>query len=407
MAPRTFLARQPIFDGQCKVVGYELLYRSSEINAYQPDADPEQATASTILHSLTTFGIDRLTRGRRGFINVTREMLLSGQVEILPPQSVVLELLEDIRSEPEILQACRGLRSKGYRLALDDFELRTDTEPLLRVADIVKVDLRKTPAGLRKRLAAASTRLNVSLLAEKVESWDELVMIRDEGFSYFQGYFYARPEMLEGRALHASRLGAVRLMAIVAQPEIDFDAAEDLFSKEVDYSYRLLRYINSAAFAVRERVKSLRQALVLLGESGIRRFASLLALTLLAADKPHELVVSSLVRARVCELVANQAGYEEESGGFFITGLFSLLDALLDQPMEKAIEELALATEIRAALLGEEGPHRHALELAQAMELADWGRVASSARRLGIPVDDTASALWDALDWARDIDGVV
>jgi EAL and modified HD-GYP domain-containing signal transduction protein len=407
MAPTTFLARQPIFDGQCKVVGYELLYRASAVNAFEPGADPDQASASTILHSLTTFGIDRLTRGRRGFINVTREMLLSGQVEILPPQTVVLELLEDIRSEPEILDACRALRGKGYRLALDDFELRTDTEPLLRIADIVKVDLRKTSAELRRRLAAASKRLNISLLAEKVETWDELSEIRGEGFSYFQGYFYAHPEMLEGRALHASRLGAVRLMELVAGPEIDFDAAEDLFSKEVDYSYRLLRYINSAAFAVRERVKSLRQALVLLGESGIRRFASLLALTMLAADKPHELVVSSLVRARVCELVALRAGYEEDSGSFFITGLFSLLDALLDQPMEKAIDELALAPEIRGALLGQAGPRREALEMARAMELADWGRVGYGARRLGIAVDDTASALWDALDWAREVDAAV
>lgn len=407
MAPSSFLARQPIFDDRFQVIGYELLYRSSPINAYQPDDDPEQATASMILHGLTTFGIDRLTRGRLAFINLTRDMLLAGHAEILPAEHVVLEVLEDVTAEPEILQACRDLKTKGYRLALDDFRLREDTKELLPLADIVKVDFLQSGPGQRAALRQGLREGRPRMLAEKIESYEEVAQARSEGFHYFQGYFYARPEMMQGRPLHASRFGAVRLMELIGQSEIDFDAAEELFSKEVDYSYRLLRYINSAAFGVRERVKSLRQALVLLGESGIRRFASLLALTMLAADKPHELVVCSLVRARTCEVVAREAGYGAESGAFFITGLFSMLDVLLDQPMDQAIEELALATEIRSALLGEPGPHLGALELARAVELADWERVSLEAQRLGVPLDETADALWKALEWAHQIDEVV
>lgn len=407
MAPDVFLARQPIFDVNFKVVGYELLYRSSRLNLYEEKQDPDRASASTIMHTLTTFGIEKLTRGRRVFINFTRDMLLSGQAEILPPGAVVVELLEDMLVDSEVLAACRDLRQKGYQIALDDFELTANTQTLLRVADIVKVDFRTTTHSERERIRRASQSRELQFLAEKIETWDEFRTAKDEGYTQFQGYFYSRPEMLRGRGLHVTKMAAVRLMSLAAQPEIDLDAVEELFSREVEYSYRLLRYINSAAFAIRESVRSLRQALVLIGESGIRRFASLLAMTILAADKPHELVVSSMVRARMCELIASHVETEHPRGSYFMTGLFSSLDALLDQPMDAATAELALAPEIREALLGEPGHLKSALDLTKALELADWDQADRHARDLGLSVDGAANTVWDALSWAQEVETAV
>jgi len=403
VAPTAFLARQPIFDDGLHVVGYELLYRSSERNEFD-GSDAAQATAATILHYLTTFGIEKLTRGCHAFINIDKETLLNGDVALLPADHVVIELLETIDVDADVVEACQRLVGAGYRIALDDFRPDSSNRRLLPLAEIVKFDFRDSQPQERRSFRAECRGLHLQFLAEKLEDWRDVAAARGEGFGLYQGFFYARPEVVRRPGLNRTKAGALRLMQLMAQPELDLREVEDLFSRELEYSYRLLRYLNSAAFGLTGKVRSIRQALVLLGESGIRRFASLLTMTMLGVGKPQELIVSSVLRGRHCELIAEKAGPGLSTGSCFITGLFSALDALLDQPMDSALEGLALDDQIVSALRGESNRQRAILELAHAHERGDWDRIDAAARQLGIEPKLVAEAYVEALTWAQGLD---
>lgn len=395
----TFSARQPIFDRVMRLRGYELLFRSGPVGVFN-HPDPDEASSRVIADAMFLPGFEALTAQHPGFINVTRELLVQEWVCVLPPEATVLEIVESVTPDEEVLGACRRLRERGYRIALDDFKLDAGRDVLLEVAEIVKVDVLASTPSECERLARQLPSRGITLLAEKVETPDLHRRMMDLGYALFQGYFFARPTILTGRDIPSSKGNHLRVLREIHRPELDFDALVAIVEREVSLSYKLLRYVNTCYFGQRSSVASLRHALMLLGECEIRRWASVIVLAGMASDRPEELVTEALLRARLAELLAPDAGMGMRSSDLFLMGLLSLIDAILAQPLETVLREIPIADDIRAALLGQAGPMRDLLALVTAYVRGRWDGLAAPAARLGIEERMLPGRYAQAVAWA-------
>jgi EAL and modified HD-GYP domain-containing signal transduction protein len=394
-----FLARQPIFNCDRTVYGYELLFRSGPEN-YFHSAQPDFAAASTA-DNLLLFGLERLTEGRRAFLNCTREFLLREYPLLLPKDRVVIEILETVSLDDELLGACRRLKEAGYLIALDDYKDEPKWHALLSLADFIKVDVLATSADEQRRLAQLFAPTKVKLLAEKVETYEDFQRTRNWGYVYFQGYFFSKPQMLTRRAIPASKLSYFRVLQAVNQPQVDIHDVSEKIKTETSLSYRLLRYLNSPAFPLVAEVHSIPHALSLLGERGMRRWVSLVAVACLGDEKPAELLMLPLIRARFCELLAAPACLGESSNDLFLLGLLSAMDGLLDMKMADILEEITLGEKIRDALLGKENYLREVFEVVLTYEKGAWDMLAAAASLRKIPEEVIPGLFLQAVDWAK------
>jgi EAL and modified HD-GYP domain-containing signal transduction protein len=395
-----FVARQPIFDRSQKVFAYELLFRAG-LDNYFDDSDPDQASSRVIADSFLLFGIEELTGNALAFINFTRNLLVKEFALALPANLLVVEVLETVEPEDDVLAACRRLKKKGYKLALDDFVYHEKFRPLLDLADVVKVDFLNSTPEERRALARGLIPSGVKLLAEKVETREHFDEGMELGYSYFQGYFFCKPIIVSQKDIPPFKLHFLRILQEMNRPEMDFGRLANTIESEVAISYKLLRYINSAAFGLRTKVGSIRQAVTLLGENEIRKWASLLALSNMASDKPLELVLNSLIRAKFCELVGQSAGLLDRRSDLFLMGLFSRLDAVLGRPMEDALSKVPVAEEVRKALLGERNRFRSILAMFDIMERAAWDKLGNFARELSIGESVAAKSYIEAIQFPR------
>jgi EAL and modified HD-GYP domain-containing signal transduction protein len=394
-----FVARQPIFDRQLRVFGYELLFRSGFEQAFD-GTDPTRATSQVITASFFALGVERIVGRKRAFVNFNRELLLRDCVSILPRRVAAVELLESVRPDREVLAACRRIKELGYLLVLDDVVSLDPVEPLLELADIVKVDYRKAE---QLRLVRRGRQAGIQMLAEKIETQEELRQALEMGYDLFQGYFLARPMTIVGREIPAFKLHYIQILQEVSRPELDYPRLEALIKQELSLSYKQLRYINSAAFGWRRPIESVKQALVLLGEAECRKWLSLVALPALAQDKPEELVIQASVRAQFLESLADWVGLAGRRADLFFLGMFSMLDAILDQPMEEVLRGISLADDVRDVLLGQAGEGNRLAEvyaLVRAYEAADWDRVTQAASALRLPAGSVATLYIRAVEWA-------
>jgi len=396
-----FLARQPIFNHQRIVYGYEVLFRSGPEN-YFDHSHPDAAAASAA-DSLLLFGLERLTGGRRAFLNCTREFLVHDFPFVFPKDRVVIEILESVHVDAETVEACARLKKAGYLLALDDFRTSPAWEPLLSMADFIKVDLLLTPFDEQMQLARVFSASKVSLVAEKVETYDEFQRTLAWGYTYFQGYFFSRPEMLRHHDVPAYKLNYLRILQAVNQPQIDLHAVSERIKEEASLSYRLLRYLNSPAFPFVANVSSIPHGLSLLGERGTRKWVSLVAVACMGDEKPTELLMLPLVRARFCELLAPHAGLVKAANDLFLLGLLSAMDAILDMKMTDILKEIALREDIRQALLGEKNRLRAVFDVALQYEKGAWDTISEDLARLGIPDTLFPELFLKAVDWASGI----
>jgi EAL and modified HD-GYP domain-containing signal transduction protein len=396
-----FVARQPIFDRQRRVSGYELLYRSGEGN-HVGDGPTDAITSVNLERTLLGFGLESLVGDRDAWINASRHMLVHDHWALLPAAHTVIELLETVEPSSEVVAACRRLKSAGYRLALDDFVYAPAYEPLLAMSDFVKLDFRSGTASERARLAHDLKRREIQILAEKVETEAELAAAEELGFSLFQGYFFCRPQMMKTREMAPNRIGFLRLLREVHTPELDFEAIESLIEQDVSLALKLLRFLHSAAFGLGRDVSSIRQCLLTLGERHLRKWVSLVAVFGLAQGKPPELVVVALTRARFAEQLAPLLGLGERSTDLFLTGLLSVVDALTDQTMEAALAPLGLAEDVSAALLQGREPLGDVLHLVLAWERGQWDEVERWIRRYSLAEPEVARLYSDSVLWAED-----
>ena len=391
-----FVARQPIFNRRLEVTGYELLFRGGSMsNALVASSDG--ATATVVLNSLTEIGLDRIVGAHTAWVNVSREFVLSGLAGTVPPGLVGLEILEDQVIDDRLVAALRALKSRGYRLALDDFEYGPHTEPLLRLVDVVKLDLL---ALGRDRLAQHVKYLRpygVALLAEKLETRADHAYCADLGCDLFQGFFFRQPEIVHDRGIAANRMSLLQAVAALQDPRVDLAELEHLISRDVALSFRLLRYINSAFFALRSEVRSIGQALALLGLENLRHWATLSVLASID-DKPAELTVTALVRARFCELAGRRLVPGSSRGELFTLGLFSVIDALMDAPIVDVLASIPFPQDMRQALIAHDGDKGLLLECVGALEAADFERAQLIVPRAG-------ELYLESLIWAGDAAG--
>jgi c-di-GMP-related signal transduction protein len=375
-----FIARQPILDTRLQVFAYELLFRGGPQNSFQPFAN---AASSVIADSITLFDLDMLTGHARAFVNVDEMALRLGAPRLLPADRIVVEILETVRPTEDILGACRELRSAGYQLALDDFVDSEEIAPLVEFASFLKIDFQMFDARTRRALARKYTDNNIGLLAEKVETESEFREARELGFSYFQGYFFCKPSMVETREIPGNKTIQLQLLAAVAAPELRFDIIEKLLKQEPSLLYRLLRYLNSPILGLRSEVRSVRHAMVVLGENEFRRWGSIFAIISMSAGKSPELIRTALTRAFFCEEFSAAAGLREKDSSLFLMGLLSIADALLDKPMREVLKSLPVIQEVKIALCGGTNRVRDVYELVLALERAEWIRLSDIAARIG------------------------
>ena len=401
----TFVARQPVFNRQREIYGYELLYRSDPSDEHFDGTEATLATQQVISTSLLSIGLDNILCGKKAFINFNERLLSEGVHQSLPRQDTVIEILESVEPTADLIALCRGIRDEGYTIALDDFVSGPRTEPLTHLAQLIKVDVRDTSQGEQERLLRTYRPRGISLVAEKVETYEEFEWARTAGYDYFQGYFFARPGVIRSPQLPTSTLTCLRLLSEMQNTDLNFKQLEELIRMDVALTYKLLRYVNSALIGRHGAVQSIKQALVIVGTHRIRQWVALATVSIMAADKPSELALLSIVRARFCELLARSVG-RAQGDQAFLMGMLSLLDALLDQPLEEALQSVSLAPEIVEALLGtaaEQNPLSRVYRLARCYEMADWDAVKTLARACIIPDVTVRNAYVRATVWANGV----
>jgi EAL and modified HD-GYP domain-containing signal transduction protein len=386
------VARQPIFDRAESIAGFEILYRSLT----GPFTDAEGATSTVIVQSLADIGLERLVGDGRAFINVTADFLLKVRPLPMPPERVVLELVGSHSADPELLGALRDARDAGFRVALDGFRLSPGLEPLLDLANVVKLDIRALSGATLVKQVNELRHRGLTLIALKVETREEYEACRAMGFDGFQGYFFAEPAIVSGPTAPTHRLGALTEL-IAPDRQASFEEIERVISQDAGLAHKLVRLASSAFVGTRQQVSSVRQALILLGTVAVRRWAMLLALSGLT-DRPQHLLTVGLVRARLCELLADAHPLAAPERAFTV-GLFSVVDALLGKPMQALLDELPFDSRIRHALLDHDGPEGRLLAAVLAYERGDFNDVA----RYGVGLPTLAGAYREAIDWA---DGV-
>lgn len=367
-----FIARQPIFDTNSNVFAYELLFRGCGNNSAQIN-DGSVASSQVILNAFVDMSIQDIAENRQVFVNFTREFLV-GEIPLpLSSKSLVVEVLEDVEVDDSVVGGLLALSKKGYVLALDDYIFTDDKEPLFDFIDIVKIDLLGCDISQMEAEVKALKDRNIKLLAEKVETHEEFELCKRMGFDYFQGFYFCKPMVLSGQSIKPNRLAVLQILAKLQDPDCDISELENLISTDVGISYKILRIINSAFYNFRREIKSVREAIVALGLKTIRDWMCIIVMTDID-DKPKELLSQSLRRARMMQTLSTKCGFDGEVG--FITGLFSSIDAIMDQPMEQILRQLPLADHIVKALVAGDGEFGQLLQAIIRYEKGEWESIA-------------------------------
>ena len=394
-----YVARQPIFDIKKCIFGYELLFRADMANFF-PEIEGDSATSKLLSNSFFNIGIEKIAGSNLAFINFTQELLLKQLPLMFSQDRLVVEILEDVQPERDVIEACQEIALNGYIIVLDDFFYKPSLEPLIEVADIIKIDVIATPLEEVGDLVKKMTERGVDLLAEKVETHDEFKKALEMGFRYFQGFFFSKPEVLKGKEISTPQMQLLEIMAEVNKEDFEFNRLEKMIVRDASISYKLMRLINSAYFKRAKEISSVRQAIVMIGEVGIRRFLSLISMAGLAANKPDELIRVSLVRAKFCELLGNHPGSSAETSELFTLGLFSLIDAIMDASMEDLMSQISLSSNIKEVLISRTGDLSGYLRLVESYEKGNWGEIDEATNIMGIDHDDLPRQYMESLGWA-------
>jgi EAL and modified HD-GYP domain-containing signal transduction protein len=394
MNSRTLLfARQPILDRALHVAGYELLFRDAAPGSAEAPS-PEGQTADVVTRALLDIGLDALVGAHKAWINISRDFLVQRAFSALPPDRFVLEVLETVCGEPEVIAALREARAAGFEIALDDFVLAPHTVDLVAECDAIKLDCLGCSPDDMPRIAAQFAASGRRLLAEKIETRELHEAAHAAGFELFQGYFFTRPAVVRGARIAGDRLNTLRMVTELNDPNASIERVVELVQSDVALAYRMLRFVNSAAIGRPVQITRLRDAVTMLGLDRVRACATLLLLGSMS-DKPRELAATALVRARYCQLLADSQGKDPQE--HFVVGLFSVLDAFLDEPMSSVIQRLPLSSELSAALVEHSGELGNVLERALACERADW----QGATVEDLDEGERAASYVAALEWAN------
>ncbi|MBK1721248.1 EAL and HDOD domain-containing protein [Thiocystis violacea] len=394
-----FLGVQPIFDRERQVVAYELLFRDQQGGFESSGVDGDSASSHVIINAFSDIGAERLGHDKKLFLNLTEGLLASGLVETLPPDRVVLEILENVRITPELVAVVQKLVHAGFEIALDDFVYQTEWEPLLRLSHIVKIDvLGDDEDAIQAKFDSVAQRFRPKLLAEKVENRIQFVQCLNMGFDLFQGYYLARPHVISGKRPQENRLQILKILARLQDDTIGLQDVERLISQDVSLSYRLLRFLGSAGISQGRPVHTLMQAISLVGLRTIRQWAALIALGNLGSHGQYSFT-RALTYARFCQIVGEH-NLPKEKDALFTIGLFANLDEILEIPLASALEHLPLDAAVKGAILRHEGPLGQVLANAVQFELIDEQGTPPPP---GLDRQLLSTYFLEAFAWAQDV----
>lgn len=397
-----FLGRQPILNRRQEIIGHELLFRSTDKN-YAEITNVSQAAAGVIASVLATFGIQDVLGGKLGFLNVNRDLIMSEMLEVLPVGQSVLEILETVHIDQELVERCHELKAMGFMLALDDHIYTPACHDLYEIVDIIKVDVLETDPVILPDMVRTLLRWPVRLLAEKVETQEQFDACAAMGFHLFQGYFFQRPVVLNKRSVDISGLTMLKLLKQLTT-DAPLEEIEQTFKENPSLSYSLLRLVNSVAYGLRQKIHSLRHAIIMLGINQLRRW---IQLSLFAGNDArgidNPLLEMAAIRGRFMETLITelQSGEssEERAEEAFMTGLLSLLDVLFETPMPEIVAGLNLSEEISDALLTRSGEFGQLLTIAEKLELTDFTGLDTLLSQNNITLETLTTAQIDAINW--------
>ncbi len=390
------VGRQPIYGSDVDVFAYELLYRGGDSNAAN-FADGDAATASVMLNTMLEIGLEQIVGSKLAFINMTSNLILGKLCETLPKTQVVLEILENVEPTPEIIEALTNLSQQGYTIALDDFIYHESLQPLVEIANIVKVDVMALSHEEIQEHVIWLRQYPIKLLAEKVETHEDFEFCRALGFDYYQGYFFCKPNVIASTRVPANRIAILMLLAKLQETDIEFSNIEKEIKTDVSLSYKLLRYVNSAYCGLPRTVDSIGQAACMVGLDKLRMWVTLMSLASME-EKPFELLVTATVRAHMCEQLGRVLQFEPIEQCFTV-GLFSVLDGFFDCELSEILESLPLSSEVRNALLDRTGALGEVLDCVIAFEHGEWKQVECGQIDLAI----IQSAYLEAIQWSSQI----
>lgn len=401
-----FIGRQPIFNAQEQVVAYELLYRNSDKNVF-PMVDADAATVDVLINSFLSIGIDNVTNGKSSFVNFTENLIMDTTLDFVNPSKVVIEVLEDVSITEELVQRIIELRKRGFKIALDDFIMNEDIliyDELFANIDYIKIDFLLTPVVERMEIEnKIKTQFpKIQLLAEKVETRKQYEVAKHSGYVLFQGYFFEQPEIMKSTEIPANVIQYFQIISILRDEEPNIDLLAENIEREISLSYKLLQLINNSSKRSKSKVRSIKQAILLLGLTELRKWIYLLAMRELNRNNDDdvfgELMRASLFRAKVCEKIA-RLNYKENFSEYFLIGLFSLIDSLLKRPMDDVLKYLPLSESIVETISGNATEMQPYLQFSIALSKLDWTQIDELAEQLNIPSEHIPSIYDEAENW--------
>lgn len=361
-----YLARQPIFDNRMKIYGYEVLFRNGDQQLDSPPGFiPEAATSNVLINTFSEFGLKRIIgEGKRVFVNYNDKLLLNTRDPFFSPRNVVIEVLESVSPTPSVIAKLKSIRQKGYLIALDDYIFDPQYQPLEAVADLIKVDILNINLHEHTEHIARLQQQGIKLLAEKIETPEQFHQCQQLGFEYFQGYFFAKPDLLSAKSLPVNSLQAMQILAKAHEEHINITTLGELIKQDVSLSQKLINTIST--IEPDEEISSIQHAIFKFGLNRLQNWITMMVLSDVQ-NKPNELYKTALLRARFCELIGEDLGqYGKDM--YFTTGLFSILDAAFDQPMDKVLAEMGLCKDIKQALIYQQGLLGEALSYVKQIE---------------------------------------
>jgi EAL and modified HD-GYP domain-containing signal transduction protein len=395
----SYIARQPILTRDQKVYGYELLFRDSNSNSF-PNIDPNEATSKLLLEQHLLGDIQTLCMGKQAFINFHARTLLNDFPSFLNARTVWVELLETVGVDAPLLEACSSTTSKGYRIALDDHDFDGQWDPVIPMINMVKVDIQEQGLNLESKIRFFKEK-GISLLAERVETYDEFERCLELGFDYFQGFFFEKPQVVQQKSLSPNRISKLTLLSEVHKKELDLNTIRQIIEQDLSLTYSLLKLVNSALYGGRKKIENIQHALVYLGDAEIRRFVTLVVLANVSAGQPEELTIKSVTRARFMELVTVEILNEKHRSSAFLAGMLSLLDIILGVSMDDVLKQLPLSSEITKGLKSREGVWGYLLQMTEIYERGEWDALDKHPLKQKLNGTDIGQLYIDASQWCR------
>ncbi|UNT56409.1 EAL and HDOD domain-containing protein [Lysinibacillus capsici] len=403
-----FIGRQPIFNLHEQVVAYELLYRSKNVNAF-PMVDSDAATIDVLVNSFLSIGFEEVTKGKPGFVNFTENLLMSSIHEFLNPSQVVIEILEDVPLTSQLVERVIELKKQGFQIALDDFMMDDQVkvyDELFEQIDYIKVDFLASSIVKRMEIENKVKEKfpHIQLLAEKVETRHQFEVAKSSGYVLFQGYFFEQPQIIRATDIPANAIQYIHIISLLKEEEPNIHLLAENIERDISLTYKLLQMINNSSKRSKSKVRSIKQAIVLLGVSNLRKWIYLLAMREIDIDADSDLfkevMCTSLFRAKVCEKLAKLA-YKKNFSEYFLVGMFSLIDTLLQRPMNVILQQLPFSEDITNTILGFETEMTPYLEFSIALSKLDWLRLEELAVQLNIQLVDIDLLYYEAIEWAE------